>query len=173
MRRATVKNGNFSLFLVLQLLEYFVPIWAASVCAGLEACDQVPFFLKSKIYSNFYFIFLIFFIFVQTFSWSKSRASCSPTAFMSVFCNALVMYICISRNLSMAPPSSACSISSWESRFTNHSKDLWSRLIQKKSTYNLITQNYEDKLRGLVCLGSGCRVTESEQKFRCRCCSFG
>lgn len=71
---------------------------------------------------------------LPTFWCSKSSASCSPTAFMSVFCSALVMYMCISRNRSIAPPSSACSISSCESRFTNHSNDCWSRLIQKKST---------------------------------------
>ncbi len=41
----------------------------------------------------------------------------------------------MSKKRSMAPPSSACSISSWDSSSTNHSKERWSRLIQKKSTY--------------------------------------
>ena len=95
-----------------------------------------------------------------TFSWSKSRASWSPTAFMSVRWRADVTYMCMSRNLSrnelirndkkadfinfqlcclfvdllIAPPCSACSISSCERSLTNHSKLFWSRLIQKKST---------------------------------------
>ena len=56
---------------------------------------------------------------------------------MSVFCNAEVMYMCMSRNLSINPPYSACSISSWVRRWTNHSKDRCSRLIQKKSTYRV------------------------------------
>ena len=34
-----------------------------------------------------------------TFSWSRSRASWSPTAFMSVLCSADVTYMCMSRNL--------------------------------------------------------------------------
>ena len=89
----------------------------------------------------------------RTFSWSKSRASWSPTAFISVLCRADVTYMCMSRNLDrnkeffffvlhclffdllIAPPCSACSISSWERSLTNHSKLFWSRLIQKKSTY--------------------------------------
>lgn len=75
-----------------------------------------------------------------TFSWSKSRANCRPTAFMSLFCRALVMYMCISRKRSIVAPSSACSISSWESRLTNHSNERWSRFIQKKSTCN--TKHY-------------------------------
>ncbi|KAF4525978.1 hypothetical protein B566_EDAN000770 [Ephemera danica] len=49
---------------------------------------------------------------------------------------ALVMYMCISRKRSMAPPNSACSISNCDSKFTNHSNERWSRLIQKKSTCN-------------------------------------
>ena len=53
---------------------------------------------------------------------------------MSVLWRAEVTYMCMSRNLLMAPPCSACSISSWDSSFTNHSKLFWSRLIQKKST---------------------------------------
>ena len=58
---------------------------------------------------------------------------------MSVLCSALVMYMCMSRNLSMAPPISlACSISSWDNRLMNHSNERWSRLIQKKSTYKMI-----------------------------------
>ena len=69
-----------------------------------------------------------------TFLCSRSSASWSPTAFMSVFWSAEVMYICMSKNRSIEPPCSACSISSWDNKFTNHSKLLWSRLIQKKST---------------------------------------
>ena len=101
-----------------------------------------------------------------TFSWSRSRASWSPTAFMSVLCSADVTYMCMSRNLGeglmvygymdiygymygymeiygdifqfvhllIAPPCSACSISSCERSLTNHSKLFWSLLIQKKST---------------------------------------
>lgn len=42
---------------------------------------------------------------------------------------------CLSIYLSMAPPSSACSISNWDNKLTNHSNDRWSRLIQKKSTF--------------------------------------
>jgi hypothetical protein len=38
-------------------------------------------------------------------------------------------------HLLMAPPCSACSISSCERSFTNHSKLFWSRFIQKKSTW--------------------------------------
>ena len=58
---------------------------------------------------------------------------------MSVFCSALVMYMCMSRNrpsLSSSGPRRlwACSTSSWVSKCRNHSKDRWSRLIQKKST---------------------------------------
>lgn len=53
---------------------------------------------------------------------------------MSVFCSAEVIYICISKNRSIAPPSSACSISNCDRRFTNHSNERWSRFIQKKST---------------------------------------
>ena len=34
-----------------------------------------------------------------TFSWSRSRASCRPTAFMSVRWRAEVTYMCMSRNL--------------------------------------------------------------------------
>ena len=37
-------------------------------------------------------------------------------------------------DLLMAPPCSACSISSCDRSLTNHSKLFWSRLIQKKST---------------------------------------
>ena len=78
-----------------------------------------------------------------TFSCSSSRASWSPTAFMSVFCRAEVMYMCMSRNRSMAPPCSACSISSCDSREMNHSKLRCSRLIQKKSTFlRFITWKY-------------------------------
>ena len=40
----------------------------------------------------------------------------------------------MSKNLSIAPPDSACSISSCDNNWTNHSKERWSRLIQKKST---------------------------------------
>ena len=69
-----------------------------------------------------------------TFLCSRSSASWSPTAFISVFWSADVIYMCMSRNLS-DPPCSACSISSWDNRFTNHSKLLWSRFIQKKSTW--------------------------------------
>ena len=54
---------------------------------------------------------------------------------MSFFERALVMYRWRSRNRSMKLPNSACSISNWESKCTNHSKLRWSRLIQKKSTY--------------------------------------
>ncbi|KAF0767318.1 Uncharacterized protein FWK35_00002327 [Aphis craccivora] len=61
---------------------------------------------------------------ILTFSCNKSKANWSPTAFISVFCKADVIYMCISRNLSIAPPSSACSISSCDSKFTNHSNDL-------------------------------------------------
>ena len=70
----------------------------------------------------------------RTFLCNKSSANCNPTAFMSVFCNADVIYMCMSKNRSIAPPCSACSISNWDSKLTNHSKDRWSRLIQKKST---------------------------------------
>ena len=69
-----------------------------------------------------------------TFLCNKSSANCNPTAFMSVFCKADVIYMCMSKKRSIAPPCSACSISNCESKLTNHSKDLWSRLIQKKST---------------------------------------
>ena len=70
-----------------------------------------------------------------TLAWRRSRAICSPTAFMSFLERALVMYKCRSRNRSMKLPNSACSISNCESKCTNHSKLRWSRLIQKKSTY--------------------------------------
>ena len=71
---------------------------------------------------------------VYTFSWRRSNASCNPTAFMSVFCNAEVMYMCMSRKCPMTPSCSDCSISNCESNLTNHSNDFWSRFIQKKST---------------------------------------
>ena len=83
-----------------------------------------------------------------SFSCNRSRASWRPTARMSFFCRAVVMYLkhikgilrryivisrkififdlfymCMSRNLSMAPPFSACSISSSDSSWTNHSKE--------------------------------------------------
>ena len=71
---------------------------------------------------------------MQTFLKLRSMASCKKTDFMSVFCRAEVTYMCISRNLPKEPPLSACSISSWDSKLTNHSKLFWSLLIQKKST---------------------------------------
>merc|ERR1712079_417344 len=65
----------------------------------------------------------------------RSMASCRNTDFMSVFCSAEVMYICISSMRPSAPPVSDISSSSWDRRLTNHSKLFWSRLIQKKSTF--------------------------------------
>ena len=44
------------------------------------------------------------------------------------------IFFSLSTNLLIAPPCSACSISSCERSLTNHSKLFWSRLIQKKST---------------------------------------
>uniref|UniRef100_A0A1X7TNC6 Uncharacterized protein n=1 Tax=Amphimedon queenslandica TaxID=400682 RepID=A0A1X7TNC6_AMPQE len=65
----------------------------------------------------------------------RSRAICTPNALTSVLCKANVMYMCISRNRSISVPYSFCSISSsFSSSMTSHSKCLWSRLIQMKST---------------------------------------
>ena len=68
---------------------------------------------------------------------------------MSVLCKAEVMYMCMSKNRSnpavdwswepmewlSCRRSSACSNSSWLSKWTNHSNDRCSRFIQKKSTF--------------------------------------
>ena len=130
------------------LLKYFIPIRSSGIGTRFETSDQIPFGLKSnQIYGMIIFLicvmFHFYFIFITielgysfiTFLCNRSRASWSPTAFISVFWRADVMYMCISRNLSIDPPCSACSISNCDSRFTNHSKLLWSRLIQKKSTW--------------------------------------
>lgn len=59
--------------------------------------------------------------------------------------------------LSMAPPSSACSISNCDSKLTNHSNERWSRLIQKKSTLRRfiilcgISLDHSKLHRGQVC----------------------
>ena len=99
----------------------------------------MDFFLLVKFWTCPFFYYSVFmysnFPYAHTFLCSRSKASWSPTAFISVFWRAEVMYMCISRNRSMAPPCSACSISNCDKRFTNHSNDRWSRLIQKKSTY--------------------------------------
>ena len=78
-----------------------------------------------------------------TFSWRRSRAIWRLTAFMSVLFKALVMYKWRSKKRSMTPPSSACSTSNWDNKWTNHSKLRWSRLIQKKSTCNQIVSKFK------------------------------
>lgn len=145
--RPTVEHCHLALLLRHQLLENFVPVGPPGVCARLQARDEVALLLQSQKCQirNLRLKVKMHLCEPQageksrcglslTFSCSKSNASCSPTAFMSVFCSADVMYMCISRKRSMAPPSSACSISSCDRRFTNHSNDRWSLLIQKKST---------------------------------------
>ena len=65
---------------------------------------------------------------------SISIAICSPMPFISFLPCADVMNICISRKL-LNSSSRLPSSSNWASRLTNHSKWVWSRLIQIKSTY--------------------------------------
>lgn len=69
--------------------------------------------------------------------WIRSSPIWSMTAFASDFFSADVIYMCMSRNLSIWAVSSHCSISSSLSSCTNHSKCLWWRFIQKKSTWEL------------------------------------
>lgn len=45
LRWPTIENGNFALFLHLDLFEHFVPIGAAGICARLQARDQISLFL--------------------------------------------------------------------------------------------------------------------------------
>lgn len=44
---SAIENGHFAFFLVLHLLKHFIPIGAASICACLEASDQITFFLQT------------------------------------------------------------------------------------------------------------------------------
>ena len=130
---SAVEDSDFTLALFPNLGENLVPIGSAGVRTGFQARDQISFFLQEIFFSLDLIIFRS--IIVITFSWSKSRANCSPTAFMSVLCKADVMYMCISKKCPITPPCSDCSISNCDKSLTNHSNDFWSRLIQKKSTF--------------------------------------
>lgn len=97
LRWTAVEDSDLALLLCLQLLEDLIPIGSARIGAGFEASDEVPFALQKSCnvrvglsWAKQVFI---------TFSCSRSRASCSPTAFMSVRCSALVMYMCMSKKL--------------------------------------------------------------------------
>ena len=45
LRRTTIKNCNFSLLLILQLLENLIPIRTTSICSSFQACDKISFLL--------------------------------------------------------------------------------------------------------------------------------
>ena len=113
-----------------------IQVWTSldmtgQVWTSLNKSEQVWTSLDKSLYMNS----ILYLLNKFTFLCNKSSANCNPTAFMSVFCKADVIYMCMSKKRSIAPPCSACSISNCESKLTNHSKDLWSRLIQKKSTW--------------------------------------
>ena len=69
-------------------------------------------------------------------SYAESNAICNPRASRDSISFIPVMYKCRWRNRSISLPSSACSNSNSLSKCMNHSKETWSRLIQKKSTYD-------------------------------------
>ena len=64
-----------------------------------------------------------------------------PERFGFAFCLLHIFVVCL-LHLLIAPPCSACSISSCERSLTNHSKLFWSRLIQKKSTWDREGQGF-------------------------------
>ena len=85
-------------------------------------------------------------------SYAESNAICKPRASRDSMSFIAVMYKCRSRNRSSSLPSSACSNSNSLSKCMNHSKETWSRLIQKKSTFDkskLIIPTLCCKLKGV------------------------
>ena len=146
----TIVNSDPTLSLLPDLSEHLVPIRSTSDCSWFQSSHQITFFLFTKtpilqtvsvetwwklIYSHPIPFYMDYYLkWNHTLSCKRSNASCRPTAFISVRCNADVMYICMSRKWPITPSCSDCSISSWDRSFTNHSKDFWSLLIQKKST---------------------------------------
>ena len=91
----------------------------------------------SKLYD-----FILMFELQNTFLYKSSRAKYNRAVLMSSCWRADVMYMWISRNLSMAPPFSFCSNSNWVRSWWNHSIGPVSRLIQIKSTCNYKTSEY-------------------------------
>lgn len=98
LRWAAIEDGDLALLLGLQLLEHLVPVGSASIGAGLQASNQIPLALEQRGDTRALDIYFVK-DFRATFSCSRSSASCRPTAFISVRCRALVMYMCISRKL--------------------------------------------------------------------------
>lgn len=112
-----VEDCDRTFYLGLKILEHFIPVWASSHCSRSQSGHQISLFLRQKTYLNHQFIchhLKRSFFPCKTFLCIRSIASWSPTALMSFFWSADVMYMCISKNLSNAPPFSACSISNWE-----------------------------------------------------------
>lgn len=49
LRRSTVEDCDLSTLLILDLLEDLVPVRTSGICAGLQASDQISFFLQDKL----------------------------------------------------------------------------------------------------------------------------